>query len=479
MPRLYRYQREAVQKLHRRGGKAGLFMEMGTGKTRVSLVYLSEVKAERVLVVCPISAVGGWMREIRKLRLHWHGLDLTRGTLARRLQRLARLGNRARVVLVNYDVLWMPSYEELHHKRVNVRSRARNQHKFVQALMRWAPDSVVMDEVHRIKSRNSKQSRYAATLARNTKIQRRLGLTGTHITQGLQDLFAIYRFIDPTVFGTNYAAFESQYIKKGGYFNHQIVGYKNVEEAEQKVRDTAFLISKTQALDLPPSVTIPIDVEFEPASRDRYREFTDEFIAQIEGVDDEGNPLSGQAIARIALTCLLRQQQLTSGFINTDKGEIVVSDEKLRATVDIVHDALEQGHQVVIWCLFSLDVKRLHEKIKGSRILTGQTSKNVQQIEADFQAGKFKVLIAQIQAGSEGLDFTAATVGIFYSYDYKLMPYAQARNRIHRHGQTKKVTYYVMRVIDSVDGKVLDALGSKQDIARRVGNLEYARRLIS
>jgi SNF2 family DNA or RNA helicase len=85
-----------------------------------------------------------------------------------------------------------------------------------------------------------------------------------------------------------------------------------------------------------------------------------------------------------------------------------------------------------------------------------------------WQDGEAQVLAVQIDAGSEGVDFTRARYSIFYSVGYSLGKYDQARKRTHRPGQTKPVTHIHLIARGTVDGKIMRALEKRADIVNAI-----------
>lgn len=462
---LYPYQKRAVKFIKQRGGVGGLFMEMGTGKSRTALAYLSTVKCRRILIVCPISVIGVWEREIKKVGLDWHILNLTgSGTAfekARRFVRAARKvkGNTTAVALINYETYWRLA--------------------MAKELIRWQPDAIVMDEAHRLKGRSTQQSRFAGRLVPMSK--HRLALTGTPITTGLQDLFAMYRFIDPAIFGTRWQDFENRYILLGGYQNRQIVGYQNQEEVRGKLERTAYQISKAEALDLPERTDVIMPVELSPKTREIYNEVRKFALAEIEGRGEDGLPKKGIVLARIVLSTILRLQQVACGFARTTEEEYIdLSDEKLSACRDLISDAVAEGHKIVVFARFIHDLDRLAAVVPRSIMLSGNTpQKDREPLLDEFRSDKYDVLLCQIQVGSLGIDLTVADIAVFYSTGFSLAEYLQARDRLHRHGQTRKVTTYHMAGVRTVDEKIIHALISKQQVAKQVVSLDYARQLLN
>lgn len=518
--KLYDYQRDAVRFVERRNLLAGIFAGMGTGKTLITLSALARARAKRILVVGPPSAATAWQDGVRKVGLNWSVLILNKGSLDKRAARLSQMPlepNRTRLVFVNYEAYWRYPAETRKIKRSDgvieaVHKQERGLHK---ALRLFKPDAIVLDEAHRIKSHVTKQAKFSFELAKLSNI--RLALSGTPVMNGIEDLYSIYRFIDPNVFGTSRADFERRYIMRGGYGGYQIVGYRNESQVKKIIARTAYQIDKDDALDLPERVSIVVPVELESKARAAYERMRRDSIVELETTGPDGGPLRGRALATIVLTMLTRLQQIAGGAVpvkvasptsTVDESRMaVVGSEKLRVAVEKTEDALAAGERVVIFCRFLNEIARLtgafphhympYESgclycnkpershlgpLAESYVATISGSVNVDKREAyikAFHKGTIKVLIVQIRTGSESIDLTAASVVIFYSTDYSLGEFLQARDRIHRHGQKRKVTEYFLQATDSIDEDIFGALLAKQAIARKVTNLNYAKELIA
>src|SRR5690606_5800266 len=101
--------------------------------------------------------------------------------------------------------------------------------------------------------------------------------------------------------------------------------------------------------------------------------------------------------------------------------------------------------------------------------LTGKTSTEARgRGIRDFQEGRIQVFVAQIATGGLGITLTAADTAIFYSADFSLENYDQAKARLHRIGQKRPVTYIHLVVKGSIDEEVIRRLRKKQDLARLV-----------
>jgi SNF2 family DNA or RNA helicase len=462
----FAHQKRALKKIVDLNGQCGLWMEMGTGKTKVAIDYAGigfyNFGVRRVLVIAPLSVLGVWPRQIRQHSGAPARIFRLQGPTQDRADLLKRITASPKddvltYCIINYEAIWREP-----DKGAGIKD----------LLVHWKPDLVIFDECHRLKSPTSKQSRAAYAISQSARF--RLGLTGTHITKSPLDVFGQYRSINDKVFGSNWYSFKNTYGVWGGFGRFQLRGYRHLDTLIRKVRGNSYRIKKEQCLDLPPKLFETVPVELSQKALDLYREMAREMIIEIE---------ESHATASIVLVKLLRLSQITSGFVKDVEGNIKVFDHsKLNTTMDLLGDLLEEDHKVVIFVRFIHDIEALRDqmikrKIKYA-ILSGSVPGNKRDsIVQDFQTNpETKVFIAQTQSGSLGIDLTAADVAIFYSMDYNAANYWQAQDRIHRIGQEKKVTYYHMVVPRSIDAIVLQTLKEKGDLAQTI--IHTPRRLL-
>lgn len=455
---LFDHQVKAVAKVESLDGKAGVFAEMGTGKSLIALTYLAN-RVSRVLVVCPISVAGVWRRECAKFSFPLPVVNLIgSGTIVNKAAAVKAAGNA--IVLVNYESYWRKALQD--------------------AILKWQPEAVILDEAQRIRHRTSKQSRFAHRLANQPFVRYRLALTGTPISNGLQDVYSLYRFIDPKIFGTRWADFQSFYLQMGGWQMREIKGYKNIDHAKALIDRTSFQCRKDEVLDLPERTDVEVPVTLDAKTRRFYNELKRNAVAQIK--DAEGKDRI--VLARIVLTMILRLQQVTSGFATDSAGAVLdISNEKARTAIDLITDAIDTGQRVVVFARFLHDLDAIaaampahmrHGRLDGS-----VSHRDREELIDAFHKGSVDVLLAQTRVGSVGIDLTPASIGIFVSTGFSLDDFQQARDRLHRIGQRRPVTYYHLIAEGTVDEKVYRALTAKTDIARRVTDLSYALDLIS
>lgn len=446
------HQEQALARLRELDGRAGLFVAMGGGKTRVALAYTIERDCRRVLVVLPLSVASVWSRECALIGYPLPIVDLTYGSVKERSERLRAAHDG--IVLVNYESYW----------REPLRS----------AIEKWYPDAVLLDEAHRVRHRGSRQARFAHLLGKRTFVRVRLALSGTPITNGLEDAWSLLKFIDPSVWPT-WQEFERRHLIINPWYRG-IEGYQNVPECEAKIASRSFQWDS----DLPAPPDVRIDVRLEPKTLRVYNELRKQAIVELQNAAGETRVV----LARIALTLLMRLQQVTSGFAREVDGEDVpIGTEKADATIDLIHDAIAEKRRVVVFARFLHDLNLLEQRLSGVRVGRIDGSIPVQaraQMIANFDAGLLDVMLVQTRAGSLGIDLASASVAIFYSVGYSLDEFLQAKGRLSGAlRQRHPVTFYHMIATGTIDEQVYQALLDKTQLAQRVTDLNYALKLLA
>lgn len=394
-----------------------------------------------MLIVAPLSILSVWEAEFAEFAAFDYALAVLTGDSAKKADTLRHMtGTALQVAVVNYESAW----------------------RMEQALAAWGPDLIVCDEGHKIKTHNISASKAMHRLG--AKAGYRLLLTGTLITNKAIDVFSPYKFLNPTIFGTSFYAFRSRYFDMLGYGNHTPVLKKSMEaELSARLHSIAYRAAKADCLDLPETTDVVRQVELEPAARKIYRSLVKESFAELA---------SGEVTAPNVLTRLLRLSQLTGGFLGNDENAAVqqISSAKLSAMEDILDSAVAEGQKLVIIARFLPEIRAICKELDGRGLryacITGEVQDRAAQV-AQFQNDPdVPVFVGQIATAGLGLTLTAASTMVFYSLDYSMSNYEQAKARIHRVGQRNPCTYIHLIAKGTVDEKVLTALRNKADLAK-------------
>mgnify|MGYP002564839845 FL=1 len=394
-----------------------------------------------MLIVAPLSILSVWEAEFAQFAAFDYALAVLTGDGAKKADTLRHMnGTALQVAVVNYESAWRMERE----------------------LSAWGPDLIVCDEGHKIKTHNISASKAMHRLG--AKAGYRLLLTGTLITNKAIDVFSPYKFLNPTIFGTSFYAFRSRYFDMVGYGNHTPVLKKSMEaELSARLHSIAYRAAKADCLDLPETTDVVRQVELEPAARKIYRSLVKESFAELA---------SGEVTAPNVLTRLLRLSQLTGGFLGNDENAAVqqISSAKLSAMEDILDSAVAEGQKLVIIARFLPEIRAICKELDGRGLryacITGEVQDRAAQV-AQFQNDPdVPVFVGQIATAGLGLTLTAASTMVFYSLDYSMSNYEQAKARIHRVGQRNPCTYIHLIAKGTVDEKVLTALRNKAVLAK-------------
>lgn len=437
------------------GGGFGELFEMGCGKTLTTIAVAGALynlgKIDRVLVVAPTSVCSVWPHDLNQFATFPWEARVLLGDKKKRLKALNELENwpfkALRIAVINY--------ESTHREGI------------FEALAAYKPDLIVCDESQRIKNPSAAQSKALHKLGDAAPF--RMILSGTPVQNNAIDLYSQYRFLDPAVYGANFYAFKNRYCIMGGYGQHQIVGYRNMDELVEKEHSVAYRVTKEECLDLPQQTFINRYVQFTDAEQAIYEQLRKSSFLELE---------TGENVtATTILTMYLRLMQLTGGFLTADESTRPkqVNTAKLDALADIVDDyVVDAGKKLVIFARFRAEIAAIENLLRLRKIQYGSIYGDVPmeergKIVEDFQTNPdTKVFVAQIQTAGLGITLHAASTAVFYSYDYNYANYAQALARIHRIGQRLPVTYIHLVVDGSIDEKILAALENKEDMAKTV-----------
>jgi len=436
--KMWLHQEAAFRRLAQMNGII-LDMGMGTGKTMTTISLIMADKHDMGFIVCPKSVIDVWPLEFfRNSKKDFHILQRGKESIAKFVKNIekerhnAQIYKRPFVFICNYEAFWRGELADFIKNNLF--------------------DYIVYDEAHRLKTASGSASKFAAAIRKNAS--RVIAGTGTLLPHSPLDAFAIYRAVDPGVFGTHYIPFRSRYAVLGGFEGKQVIGFQNQEELHRVLKAISFRIKTEDAVELPPAQHIERFCELTPATRKLYEQMKEDLIAEFDGHTLE---------AANAMVKVLRLMQCTSGVMkDTDGNEVRVGSEKAELFADIMED-IGQEEPVVVFCNFTADLTAVKEICDKQKRTYSELSGKKNELK-EWQDGKTSVLVVQIKAGKEGVDFTRATICFYYSIGHSLGEYLQSERRIHRPGQTRPVVYYHLLAKNSVDVDVYKALDKKHDI---------------
>ena len=431
------YQRYCIERIIS-DSRLGLFLDMGLGKTVITLTAVNELiynrfEVGKVLVIAPKKvAETTWTNEANKWE-HLHNLRVSRviGTLT---QRVRALNSPADVYVINREnVPWLVEYD-------------RNS---------WRFDMVVIDELSSFKS--SKAQRFKSLCYVRPHIKRIVGLTGTPASNGLTDLWAqIYLLDEGERLGKKITHFRTRYCDcntHGGHFSTYAMKPGADEAIKVAISDLCISMKAEDYLELPECVVVDTPIYLDKKTQSQYEEFERDMLLQIdENTLDAGTAavLSGKLM------------QFANGAVyDENKNVVQIHDGKLDTLSELVEGL--NGQHALIFYNFRHDLERILKRFEKSPLVIRELKTS--QDETDWNAGKIDLLLAHPASAGYGLNLQqGGHHAIWFGLNWSLELYEQANKRLHRQGQKERVIIHRLITQNTRDVDVAAALAGKQDV---------------
>jgi SNF2 family DNA or RNA helicase len=440
-----------------------LFMEMGTGKTKVAIDNLAMLydkgKINGVLIIAPKGVYKTWYSQEFPIHMPTHvhyKMVLWQATInqkqKKRLDILFKTGVELHVLIMNVEAFSTTKGVE-----------------FARKFLSCHETFMVVDESTTIKNPGAKRTKNIINLSIHAKYRRIL--TGSPVTKSPLDLYKQCEFLDPYLLNhSSYYTFRSRYATmRNANFNGRsvqlVVGYKNLEELSEKLKPFSYRVLKDDCLDLPPKTYMKRIITLTPEQQKVYRQMKQMALAEM----------NGKVITTMnALTQLMRLHQITCGHFKADDDSIQpIKNNRLSELLEVLE---ELEGKAVIWAHYQFDVqtivKAIEEKYGEKSVVTyyGLTPNEIRQTNLErFQTkDETRFLVGTPQTGGYGITLTAASTMIYYSNGYDLEKRTQSEARIDRIGQKFPMTYIDILAEDTVDERIVKALRKKINIATQV-----------
>lgn len=420
-----------------------LFLDMGLGKSVITLSAIAALRANgkirHALVVAPKKvAESTWTDEAAK----WdHLKDLrvvaTTGTAA---QRVKVLNTDADVWVISRDnLVWL-----------------------AEQLQGASPlfDMLVLDELTSFKSHSAK--RFKAVKQLRGEMSRVVGLTGTPAPNGLPDLWAEMFCIDGGKrLGPSVTRFREAYFTPVVWNNITIklTPKKGAADAIRgRIEDVCLSMKASDYLSLPDLRIVRRTVALPPDVAAAYEKFERDRVMEAVSETDRADILATNAAA-----LMTKLSQFANGNVYDEAGTAFpVHDEKLAALEEIVEEAQSP---VLVFYQYKSDRDRFAEALKKKRwrVACYEDASTLRR----WNEGKIDVLFAHPAATAFGLNMQSGGHYIAWlGTGWNLELFQQANARLHRQGQTKPVTAYLLLAEGTVDARMADIIQNKENVQK-------------
>ena len=418
------HQKEAIEKLV--GSRRFILADdMGLGKTTATIIAALETGVKKILIICPASLKINWQREIENYTDR--SVFICEGK---------KFPTDQEFVIINYDIL-----KNFYDPKVKEKSLIEN----------YGFDLVIMDEAHMVSNPQAQRTKIINSFVK--QIKRVWLLTGTPMTNRPMNYYNLLNIIESPV-AQNWMAYAIRYCQgyqfmagKRKIWNVQ--GASNLEELRDRTSKQMLRRLKDDVLDLPEKIISPIYLNLR--SKD-YEEMMGEYYDWFEKKSEESTSLTIQ-------------------FSKLMKVRKIIANEKVKHTIEIVENIIEQGKKVIIFTNFTETLQLIHNHFgKQSVYLDGSCSKPKRQHAIDeFQDNdKIKVFVGNLKASGVGITLTAAEVVIMNDLSFVPAEHAQAEDRAYRYGQKNNVLVYYPLFENTIEGAIYNILNHKKKIINTV-----------
>ena len=393
--------------------------DMGLGKTLQAIALLTnlhEEKKKKSMVIMPKSLIYNWENEIKrfspKLKVGvYYGIN-----------RDFSLLKKVDIILTTYGTI-------------------RND---IENLLEQKFDLLVLDESQNIKNINSQTTK--AVLLLNAK--KRVALSGTPIENNLLELYSLFRFLNPEMFGS-VQEFTNDYIVPIQKYSDT----STIEELRKKIYPFLLRRVKKEVLaDLPDKIEKLVYVDMNDEHRRFYEERRKYYYSLLEkNTSSQGNFDKFFVLQAInELRHIVSSPELESKKIISSKKEVLIEN---------VIEAIENNHKVLVFVNYLSSIESICDSLKENKIkylkMTGQTKDRQNLVDKFQNDSRYKVFVMTLKTGGVGLNLVSADTIFIYDPWWNTTVENQAIDRAYRLGQDKTVFAYKMIMRNTIEEKIL------------------------
>lgn len=416
---LFDYQQAALDRV---AGKrrCAFYHDMGLGKTFTGSAKLMDMRCWlQALVVCQKSKVGDWIGHFEE-NYDVPVVDLTTADGMAKLEGYVANRSKHRVVFViNYDLL---------HRR-----------SALESLRSYA---VMFDESSLLQNTSTKRTRAAMYLA--SKANGVILLSGTPTDGKYERLWTQMRMlgwgISEKLYMRQYVDIETKMVE--GFPIRKVLGYKNETRLVNKMKSLGCDFLKTdEVLDLPDQRFVDVWCD----RSDAYAKFAKANYVEAYGREFVGDTVFGAMTAA----------RLLAG---------AYSETKAQAFKDVVQGTSER---LVVFYNFNDELDKIRSVLdvcgRPVSVLNGTTHDLVA-----FRSEDDGVAVVQYQAGAMGVNLQEARYAVYFSPPLASSLFEQSKKRIHRVGQDRPCTYYMLRSSGTIEQDIYANLAKRRDYTEKL-----------
>ena len=448
---LYPFQREGIDFIDSREGRALIADEQGLGKTLQALGWL-QLRPESLpaIVICPASLKINWAREA----MRFTDLEpvIISGGKKKVFQPCIPGKRDGNLYIINYDIIHESQVCEACEGKKKIKGvkcptckgkgKIVNLHKDLESL---EAKTMILDECHYTKSNSAGRTVAAKVLAKQVKHV--ITLSGTPIVNRPVEFYNALRITDPDCI-PSWNQFTSRYCGKTyNGFGWDVSGASNTEELHKRLTRTVMLrrLKKNVLPQLPPKVrtVVPLPINLKEYER---------MISQAERELAE----AGTSAAHLVII---------------EKAKQAVVKLKMDSALEWIQDYIDNDEKLVVFAEHKSVIEQVTKHFDSAAVtIYGGTSQEARQKAVDrFQKDPSCKILVGSKAAKEGLTLTAARATAFLELWWTPGDHSQAEDRVHRIGQeADSVTAYYLLAADTIEETIAELIDSKRGVLSQV-----------
>lgn len=496
---LYDWQKKLVDKIKDKK-EYGLFLDMGLGKTPISLALAEANEVDKIIIITINSkaiekedASGSWLNWVSKMKKPYK--QLTKNN--------CKSESEEEVLLINYE--WLTD-RKADRSKVGIQLRPELL-SFIKSCY-YKKVAIICDESHKIKSSQSAQTKCVQKLWRmlNEHSHAYLYLlTGTPFTQGYIDLYTQLRLLglpmNKEQFKDNFCIMDHKY----GLLDWQqpIKAYKNLDILFKLIHQYAITIKSNEVIDLPEQIF----VKHEYSTTDAVKLFTTEHmyckdihsIAKKLDIDNElpeetdkrkiNNPYfrnmdypDSEWLAETPSDFWLRTRELSIGFQGNSESYKFYDYKRYKLLEKFLTENEDNYLLFYSYNAEFIELYNLCEKLGYKIDVYSGTIKVIDYYEkynALSEGGKLivphkNILLTNWMSGSTGMNFQAYNKCIIFDLPV-YRDWEQGLKRIHRIGQKQTCIYHIFMQNCWLDKNMMKAIEEQRTYTKETFESDLKR----
>lgn len=421
---LFMHQKKTLaESIHKKSNLWAL--DMGLGKTLTAATLSRITDSKRTVVLCPTLVKWNWFEDMTRFwgynPMYWTILDAKKSKTIKAFQE--------RFVVLNFEQV----------------------EKNLDYLLSDEVSHIICDEAHAYKNLQSRRSKALTTLIENANEPRLTFLSGTPITNRVNDLYSYLKLAKHPLGMKPKKYFEETYTISVGARGGKIIGSKNLDDLRGKISNIMIRLRSDQCLDLPPMLITNYYFEANELSS-QYQEELNNLREKKKTYDT----LHGVEKTKM-------NHEIKNNIHTLNR---LVSTSKVNNVKLLIDSLVEDGEKVVVFCSYKDPLNQLEQLFKGSCVkIDGSVESHKRQklINKFIEDDNCKVFIGNMKAAGIGINLVNAKHVIMMNFPFTPDQIEQAQKRLHRPGQKSTVNVYYTIAKETIDEHIFQLMGGKAE----------------